>query len=478
MKKTYVTTMPDHAGAFLKATKCFSDLEMNITRVSYNKAVDMHTLFIEAEGSREKLAVATEMLEKIGYISDKGQGMNVILVEFKLDDKPGELLRVLSLISKYSFNISYISSHENGLGFQPFKMGLFVEDENAFASFISEAGELCPVSVIEYDHTEVNFDNSIFYQNYVDKLAEDAALSDELKNKLKVNVNRAMQILDERNLSPKTTFDFIGKFASLLKEAKGDGFKAEINEYAITENSSVTVIEPPCGSNVIVLKSGDGFLFIDSGYSLYKDETLSIFDEITGGFDKIKKRILLTHADVDHSGLLYLFDEIYASDKSKECLTLEYEGKRGFREQNPLHLPYVRICKLLTAHTLPDPEKITVIARCNNEAEEPVYRTSDFKFGEFELEVYCGMGGHLPGETVLIDRRHRLIFTGDIYVNLHGYNPRQAEYNKYAPVLMTSVDTNPELAKLERNALFKIMGEGSWQIFSGHGCRKVIGERH
>lgn len=41
--------MPDHIGSFLKASKCFSTLGINITSVSYNKAVDSHTLFIDAE---------------------------------------------------------------------------------------------------------------------------------------------------------------------------------------------------------------------------------------------------------------------------------------------------------------------------------------------------------------------------------------------------------------------------------------------
>lgn len=54
MKKTYVTSMPNHIGAFLKASKCFTKLNINITRVSYNKAVDSHTLFIDAEGTEEQ----------------------------------------------------------------------------------------------------------------------------------------------------------------------------------------------------------------------------------------------------------------------------------------------------------------------------------------------------------------------------------------------------------------------------------------
>ena len=58
MKKTYVTTMPNHIGAFLKASRCFSALGVNITRVSYNKAVDSHILFIDAEGTEEQLKKA------------------------------------------------------------------------------------------------------------------------------------------------------------------------------------------------------------------------------------------------------------------------------------------------------------------------------------------------------------------------------------------------------------------------------------
>ena len=50
--------MPDHIGAFLKASQCFSALGINITRVSYNKAVDSHTLFIDAEGTEEQLKKA------------------------------------------------------------------------------------------------------------------------------------------------------------------------------------------------------------------------------------------------------------------------------------------------------------------------------------------------------------------------------------------------------------------------------------
>ena len=118
MKKTYVTTMPDHIGAFLKASRCFAELGINMTRVSYNKAIDSHTLFIDAEGSAEKLAEADARLTEIGYINQQNTEANVILLEFKLKDVPGSVTEILECITEFGFNISYISSHEDSSEYQ------------------------------------------------------------------------------------------------------------------------------------------------------------------------------------------------------------------------------------------------------------------------------------------------------------------------------------------------------------------------
>ena len=68
MRQTFITTMPDHVGAFLQASRAMAQLGLNITRVSYNRAIDVHTLFIEAEGEEDALARAVERLEEIGYL--------------------------------------------------------------------------------------------------------------------------------------------------------------------------------------------------------------------------------------------------------------------------------------------------------------------------------------------------------------------------------------------------------------------------
>ena len=472
MKKTYVTSMPNHIGAFLKASKCFTKHNINITRVSYNKAVDSHTLFIDAKGTEEQLKKADAELKKIGYLQSNTNKTSVVLIEFCLADVPGSVTNVLELISEFNFNISYISSQENGTDYQYFKMGLYVDDYDKISEFLKEAEKLCKVRVIDYNSSEKVYDNSIFYNTYVLGLSQTMGLSEEVSRELLVHINLAMQTLDEQGLSPYRTFDSISKFSELLGASKGKNFDPRISTHKITENTEIILIEPPCGSNTIIIKSNDKALFVDSGYACYADEMLEVFKKLLPEFDTMKKTILVTHADVDHCGLLPMFDKIIASTKTANCLINEYEGKDGYRESNPLHKPYINICKILTSYKAVNSDKITAMWNNLENPTEPLTQIGFFDFEELHFEVYEGKGGHLPGEIVLIDYSKHIAITGDIYINTHGLTAEQAKYNQYAPILMTSVDTNPKLCLEERKAIMQRLGVGNWQIFGAHGFKK------
>ncbi len=472
MKKTYITTMPNHIGAFLKASECFAALGINITRVSYNKAVDSHTLFIDAEGSEDQLKAADEQLARIGYLQTPDNEKGIVLVEFQLKDVPGSVTEVLRIISEYRLNISYISSQENGTAHQAFKMGLFVEDEAVLKAFLARAEALCPVRVIDYNHSEKVYDNSIFYRSFVSGLMQTLELPEDCRDTLLVNSNLVMQLLDEKGLSPYKTFESISRFAELLSVCRGSAFSPRITRHRITENTQVTLIEPPCGSNTAILQSGGETLFIDCGYALYRREMEAIFRRLLPGWDGMRRRVFVTHADVDHCGLLSMFDEVLASEKTRECLALEHEGRFGFREQNPMHRPYISICKTLTRYAPPEPDKVRGLWGAPEMGDAPLAQAGFFRLGEMCFEVYQGNGGHLAGETVLIDFAHHVAFTGDIYVNIHGMTREQSAYNQYAPVLMTSVDTDPEMCARERRAVVQRLGVGQWQIFGAHGMKK------
>ena len=472
MKKTYVTSMPNHIGAFLKASKCFSSLGINITRVSYNKAVDSHTLFIDAEGTEEQLKKADVELEKIGYLHSSASSTSVVLIEFCLEDVPGSVTNILTLINDFNFNISYISSQENGTDYQLFKMGLYVEDFDKISIFLKEAERLCKVRVIDYNSSEKVFDNSIFYNAYVTGLSRTMGLSADVSRELLVHVNLAMQTLDEQGLSPYRTFDSISKFAELLGASRGNAFSPRISTHKISESTEITLIEPPCGSNTMIIRSNEELLFVDSGYACYKEEMVKVFQKLIPDFDSRKKTILVTHADVDHCGLLPMFDEVIVSQKTADCLRSEFLENDGYREKNPLHKPYINICKVLTSYEAVNPDKFMVPWREIEDLREPLTQIGFFDFEELHFEVYEGKGGHLPGEIVLIDYAHHIALTGDIYINVHGLTSEQAAYNQYAPILMTSVDTSPKLCADERTAIMQRLGVGQWQIFGAHGFKK------
>ncbi|MBR6551577.1 MAG: MBL fold metallo-hydrolase [Clostridia bacterium] len=472
MKKTYITSMPNHIGAFLKASNCFSKLGINITRVSYNKAVDSHTLFIDAEGTEEQLEKADVELEKIGYLQSNTNKTSVVLIEFCLEDVPGSVTNVLTLINNFNFNISYISSQENGTDYQYFKMGLYVDDYDKISEFLKEAEKLCKVRIIDYNSAEKVYDNSIFYNTYVMGLSQTMGLSEEISRELLVHVNLAMQTLDEQGLSPYRTFDSISKFAELLGASKGKNFNPRISKHKISDNTEITLIEPPCGSNTIIINSNGKLLFVDSGYACYKEEMLELFKKLIPNFDEIEKTIFVTHADVDHCGLLPIFDKIITSTKTAKCLKNEFVGKNGYREENPLHKPYVNICKTLTSYKPVNSEKIVAMWNDVENLTEPLTQVGFFDFEELHFEVYEGKGGHLPGETVLIDYSKHIAITGDIYINTHGLTAEQAKYNQYAPILMTSVDTDPKLCMEERKAIMQRLGVGQWQVFGAHGFKK------
>ena len=204
---------------------------------------------------------------------------------------------------------------------------------------------------------------------------------------LLTNANLAMQMLDEQGLSPYRTFDSISRFAELLTQCRGAAFSPRITRHQLTEHTFATVIEPPCGSNTIILQSGSEVLFIDSGYACYRQEMLKLFRELLPEWDSMTKTIFVTHADLDHCGLLDLFDEVLCSKRSEESLLLEYQDLPMSRELNRLHAPYIRICKTLTDYQPVAPAKVRAIWGVEGTLDRPLQAAGSFQFADLMFEV-------------------------------------------------------------------------------------------
>ena len=354
-------------------------------------------------------------------------------------------------------------------------MGLLAEQDGArLTAFLNECASLCPVRVLSYDKTERNLDNTVFYLSFAGDIAQRLGLDERAQNELIINANRIMQNLDGGGGSPYKTFEYIGRFADCMQRYRGEAFRPRVTVHRTAAGLLLYLLEPPCGSNVCALRCKGEYLFVDSGFACYRAEQLKELGDLLPDFDALPRRALITHADVDHCGMLDDFAEVFMSSRCAENFRLERQGLPNLREENELHRPYVAISKIVSGYRTVEEARCRVIGGEEAASDEPLRRIGTVELAGLCFEAWEGAGGHVAGETVFIERTHRLAFTGDIYVNVKEFTPEQAAFNRLAPYLMTSVDSDPAMAARERRQLMQLLGRGEWLVVGGHGAAQRL----
>lgn len=465
INRTYVTKMPDNSGAFLKACEIIKNNDGNIVRVSYNKTVDTHILFIEVSAEENQHFVIQEQLIEIGYLSDKIDTTRLILIELKLPDVSGSIIPVLQVINRYNVNISYMNSHGDGTEHQFFKMGLLIDDQNEFEKLRQDISKICEVRVLDYSVSTKHLDGSVFYYTYANEMKELLNLNQTETASFVVNSNKIMQFLEEKDESPMKTFQYIYRFAKFVVDHKGEQLHPHITKTAVTPNTNLYLIEVACGSNTAIFENGNSLLFVDCGFACYKEEMLAIFKDLFPDFETRSKSIMLTHGDIDHTGFIDFFDKAYMVQSCYDNFILEQQDMPNFREQNRFHAPYCRLSKFITGYKAPSLKNAVIIGK--KEDDEPLSKVGNITFGDLQFEVFEGNGGHVRGETVFVCHEQKLLFSGDILVNIKGFSDEQREFNILAPYLMTSVNVDSKKAKISRELIMeKYKG---YKLYPAHG---------
>ncbi|MDP4133172.1 MAG: MBL fold metallo-hydrolase [Bacillota bacterium] len=478
-KQIYITRMPDKPGAFMLASKIIMNNNGNIVRVSYNKAIDVRTLFIDVAAEQENLDKITKELSSIGYLSDTLENTQVIVIDIKIKDEPGGVYPVLKILEQYDVNISYINSYENETPYQSFKMGLLIENPDIIKLILNDISELYQVDIINYNNLENTLDNTIFYIRLGNEIQRMLGLSMGKAKEFISEANRTLQMLQDKGENPEKVFDYVKRFAQFVSSHKGDNFVADISKHQINADITLHIIEPPCGSNTYIFELKDELVFIDTGFAIYAEEMFKIFHSLFNDFENRKKKIIITHADVDHCGLLSVMNdaEIYLNEKSADSLNRQLKGELDYREQNNFCVGYSKLSRIITNYQPPVSDKFHIIGNDVPKQHKNLLLIDTLKFNDLELEVYEGSGGHLYGEMVFLCRKHRVAFTGDIYVNIEGFSEERAEFNSLAPYLMTSVNTNSEDAKNMRNAVCELIddaGRNGFYVYGGHGDVRIL----
>ena len=482
-EKSYVTSLPDKTGAFMLASKIIARHGGNIVRASYNKAVDLHTLFIDVEATEEGLVKITRELEQVGYLNENIPEVRVVVAMVRMPDVAGAALPVLKILDRYDISISYINTNTDDSGYQSFKMGLLIEKPDLIKLVLDEVGEIYPIDILDYDDHGTNLDNAIFYIRLANDMKKLLGLSREQTVEFLSESNRIFQSLQDTGEKPDKVFDYIKRFATFVSRYRGEGYKADIEKFPISDRITLYNIQPPCGSNTYVLESPSELLLVDTGYTLYGDELTHVLETLFPGFSERAGRIYVTHADMDHCGLLERFRQmpVFVNRKSAENLKRQRLGLPDFREDRPLGMGYSKLSRIITGYVPASEERLSYIDdESTPENHEELILLGSFSMEDMEFEVMEGSGGHLDGEMIFVCRRFGVVFTGDNLVNISGFSAERAEFNALAPYLLRSVNKDSRKATHMRHRIIemveKIEAENKKPclICGGHGPVSVL----
>ena len=472
MEKSLAFALPDRQGTLREAMRIFSQHGVSVLRVSYNRLVDVHALFVDVWGSTSAIANAENELRAWRFLPEQRPIGQVYLLELATDDDLSLLEPVLTHISRNELNVTYVDARTDG-AHKTIQIAVYSESIKELINLLDDIKATCDVKLVPSSKRPPTLDNNYFMLSFAQHITSLLGLSDDDEQKILINSNRIMQNLVRNEEDPFRPFVSIRHIAETMAFYKNDSFVAasRITHLTTEKGLRITGIEPPVGSNTWVLECDDLLLCVDGGYCCYAEYLERMLKELYPNWDKTRKEHVLTHGDTDHIGACGMFDRIYASGNTIDGFSFETMGIATWREQNPLSFPYDCIGNVFSQHRTPDLAHMVCLGEPSPSAlqQELFKRIDTLEVAPLTFEVWEGKGGHVRGETVFIERAHRICLSGDVFVNIHGQTKPQARFNALAPYLMTSVDSNPNLARQERKALFGLLGEGTWQVMGGHG---------
>ena len=473
MEKSLALALPDHPGSVREVMRIFSQNGVSVLRMSYSHMVDAHALFVDIWGSTAAIAQVEEELRAWRFFPGQREVGSVHLLEFTADDSITLLEPVLTYIERNELNVTYIDARTDGMH-KTLQVAVYAKDRSKLDSLLSDIGTTFDVRIVPPSPHRQLLDNNHSMLLFARKLTTMLDLTKDDEQEILINSNRIMQNLARSEADPFHPFVSIYLIAEALATYRGESFieACRITRLTTAKGLPVTCIEPPVGSNTWVFECDDRLLCVDAGYCLTTAELERVLRDLYPHWDQTRKELVLTHGDIDHVGACDAFDHVYASGRTIDGFTFESMGVVTWREQSPRSLPYIRIGSVLSSYRIPDLSRMVCLGEPSplGEQQELLERIDTLEIAPLTFEVWEGKGGHVRGETVLIERDHRVCVSGDIFVNVHGETKPQARFNQLAPYLMTSVDSVPDLARQERTAMFGLLGEGTWQVMGGHGA--------
>jgi len=482
-KYSFIARMPDRPGALHRAAEIIKSYSGNIIRVQYDRRIDPATVFFEVAAAPEGYARMKEDLHAIGYLQESLPTPGFLKFSVYLPHEPGSLFDLLTYITGAGANIAHIDFDERRQDPGRVTISLSVEESEVVDSLLDRLKSRYRLEILEYDTTGEKLDDTVFYVRFAQALRGlIGSAEDEFLLSLLQDINHIVQELNNLGQDPKEVFDCILRTGKTLRETTGDRFYADVQRIPLSDAVEVLCFQMPGGGNIFMLNAPEESVMIDTGYGIYHQDALRMFQHYGIGDRGRIRRVYITHADADHCGAAGFFDaKHFTHPWSVEIIRRANRAYGSRSESSILEEVYTTVINLFSHFTPPENPETFPTERLASRSIFPVI--ARFAVHDLEFEVLESLGGHMHGQVYFLCPTHGIIFTSDTLINFGSLDDDRKRYNSLADFLVTSVNVDSERARQERTALLGLIRDLDEElaptgrrclVAGGHGAVSVL----
>ncbi len=475
-KYSFIARMPDEPGALHRAAEIVKSYSGNINRIQYDRRIDPATVFFEVTATPATYLQMKEDLHAIGYLQETLPTIGFLKFSVYLPHKPGSLFELLTYITGAGANIAYIDFDDRRCDPGRVTISLNVEETAIVESLLDRLKSRYRLDIIEYDTTGEKLDDTVFYVRFAQAVrgligtAEDGFLLSFLQD-----VNHIVQELNSLGQDPKEVFESILLTGRTLRDTTGDRFYADVQRIRLSDAVELFCFQMPGGGNIFLLCAPDETVMIDTGYGIYHEDVVRMFQHYGLPNQQMIGRVYITHADADHCGGGGFFGAKAYTHAGSLAIIRQANRAYGSRsESSILEEVYTTVINLFSRFTPPENPELFPAEKIGMRSIFPVL--ARVKVHDLEFEVLESLGGHLHGQVYLFCPGHGIVFTADTLINFGSLDEDRKRYNSLADFLVTSVNVDSECARRERKALLELIrGLDEELAPSGRRCLVACG---
>jgi len=482
-KYSFIARMPDEPGALHRAAEIIKSYSGNINRVQYDRRIDPATVFFEVTAIPETYCRMKEDLHAIGYLQETLPTLGFLRFSVYLPHEPGSLFELLTYITGAGANIAYVDFDDRRCDPGRVTISLNIEETAIVESLLDRLKSQYRLEILEYDMTGEKLDDTVFYVRFAQAVRGlIGTAEDEFLLSLLQDVNHIVQELNNLGQDPREVFECILLTGRTLRNTTKDRFYADVQRIPISDDVEVFCFQMPGGGNIFLLRAPDETVMIDTGYGIYHEDAMRMFQHYgLGDLQKIS-RVYITHADADHCGAGGLYDaRVYTHTGSREIIRRANRAYGSRSESSILEEVYTTVINLFSHFAPPENPETFPAEKIGTRSIFPVL--ARFAVHDLEFEVLESLGGHLHGQVYLFCPGHGIVFTGDTLINFGSLDEERKRYNSLADFLVTSVNVDSDCARRERMALLDMIRRQDEELAScgrrcliacGHGAISVL----